>query len=387
MSSHATRVLITGDEETGTLALLRGLAAAGNRVWLAGTRPATYAARSRYVDGFVAVPKPSSDPRAFAQGVVAAARRLGAVAILPGTEAGLVAFARHEPGGSLGDIALGVPPAHVVDRATDKLALVELARAAGLAMPPTLRIRRSDLARESSTIGYPAIVKARRSKIETAEGTLHHGVALRVDTPGELLHAAELVGGEDILVQPVLPGQLVAVCGVSWDGRVIAAVQQAADRIWPPGCGVSSYARIEPPDPVLGAGAERLLAALGWSGLFQLQFMRVGRDARLIDLNPRAYGSLALAVHAGLNLPAIWLDLLLGRAPAAPRYRVGVRYRAEERDIRAIWAAVRAGGPVRLLDLLPRPRTAHAVFSWRDPGPALEVAAKIRRRLLARTAR
>ena len=75
---------------------------------------------------------------------------------------------------------------------------------------------------------------------------------------------------------------------------------------------------------------------LGWSGVFNLQLIeRDGRDY-VIDLNPRFYVSLTLAVAAGLNLPAIWASLLLGLPFEARGYRAGVRFRQEKGDPRAI---------------------------------------------------
>jgi predicted ATP-grasp superfamily ATP-dependent carboligase len=102
----------------------------------------------------------------------------------------------------------------------------------------------------------------------------------------------------------------------------------------------------------------------------------------LIDFNPRAYGSLSLAVRAGANLPAAWADLVSGRVPAPIDYRTRVRYRLEHNDLRAI-ASMVAGGEVgaALAALAPRRRTVHAVFSWRDPKPMLVLVDKLQGRL------
>jgi predicted ATP-grasp superfamily ATP-dependent carboligase len=81
------------------------------------------------------------------------------------------------------------------------------------------------------------------------------------------------------------------------------------------------------PNAELELGVGRLLKEIGWSGVFHVQFVRDQRDKHyLIDLNLRIYGSLALAVGAGLNLPGIWVDLLLCRRPDVAHYRVGSRY-------------------------------------------------------------
>ena len=123
---------------------------------------------------------------------------------------------------------------------------------------------------------------------------------------------------------------------------------------------------------------------LGWSGVFNLQLIeRDGRDY-VIDLNPRFYVSLTLAVAAGLNLPAIWTSLLLGLPFEDRGYRAGVRFRQEKGDPRAILSELRRGRLGAARDLLPRRRTVHALFSIRDPRPGLSIlgdaVAALRRR-------
>jgi predicted ATP-grasp superfamily ATP-dependent carboligase len=135
---------------------------------------------------------------------------------------------------------------------------------------------------------------------------------------------------------------------------------------------VISYATTIERDAELEKRLVSLLEHIDWRGLFQVQFLETEHDRYLIDLNPRIYGSLALARAAGQNLTAIWTDLLLGNAPVVGEYRVGVRYRAEELDARALLklaASGRIGEVVR--GALPRARTVHAVFARNDPLPVL----------------
>ncbi len=140
---------------------------------------------------------------------------------------------------------------------------------------------------------------------------------------------------------------------------------------------MSAYAETIPVDPALDRALGEILRRLGWSGIFEFQLIRGADATYVIDLNPRPYGSLSLAIGAGLNLPAIWTDLLLGREPRIGRYRAGIRYRAEVRESRALLSALARG---RLADALaivrPRPRTVHSIFSARDPLPLLVVFAR-----------
>ena len=175
----------------------------------------------------------------------------------------------------------------------------------------------------------------------------------------------------------------MSIAGVSWEGRVVCALHQTAIRTWPAHCGGSAYAMTVRPNVQLERGVSRLLQAIGWSGIFQVQFIRdLSGDHYLIDLNPRVYGSLALAVAAGLNLPGIWADALLSRRPHVGDYCAGTRYRHEEYDLRALvrmlldrkWRRFGRG-------CVPRRGTAHAIFSPRDPMPVLTSVERLARRL------
>ncbi|MFI6989421.1 ATP-grasp domain-containing protein [Nonomuraea wenchangensis] len=137
--------------------------------------------------------------------------------------------------------------------------------------------------------------------------------------------------------------------------------------------GASCRAETVRVDPAISDRAARLLAALGWFGLAQLQFV-VPEDGRprLIDLNGRFYGSMALATAAGANLPAAWAALAVGHDVPPTRARPGVRYHWLEGDLRRAAVERRSG---LLPDLAGTLRYAagavHSTLSLRDPAPAL----------------
>ncbi|MEZ7125623.1 ATP-grasp domain-containing protein [Nonomuraea sp. AD125B] len=191
------------------------------------------------------------------------------------------------------------------------------------------------------------------------------------------------LGGEP-RVEEFHKGRLMAYAAVTAvGGRVVCDCMQVASRIWPPGAGASCRAETVRVDPAISGRAARLLAALGWFGLAQLQFV-VPEDGRprLIDLNGRFYGSMALATAAGANLPAAWAALAVGHDVPPTRARPGVRYQWLEGDLRRAAVERRHG---LLLDLAGTLRFAagavHSTLSLRDPAPAL---ARIRAMAAAR---
>jgi len=372
------RLLLLGDEGTGTLAAVRGLHAGGFETWLAVPERGVYAARSRRVAGVLQVPDPLAGVQAYVDAVAVLARRLAVAAVLPATEASLRALTGREQAFAPAVVATATEAA--LDRATEKSALAELCRGAGLDVPATAVVEADGSA--SGPIRFPAVAKPVRTVEAAAGETLRHGEVHRVNGLGDVTRLLAEQALERVVVQEYLDGRLGAICGVAWRGRLVSAVHQESIRIWPVGRGISSYAVTIARDGGLEEGVARLLAAIGWSGVYAVQFIRRGGRAYVIDVNPRLYGSTALAVAAGHNLPAIWAALVLGREPAIPAYRAGVRYRVEEDDLRALLAAVRAGRVGEALrGAVPRPHTTHAVFSWQDPAPALVTLGKLVGRL------
>jgi predicted ATP-grasp superfamily ATP-dependent carboligase len=379
----ATRLLVVGDEYYAVLAGMRALRAGGCEPFLATPRLGTYAARSRATAGVVEVPDPLHEAEAFIAELANAAVRIGAAAVLPGTEDSLVALSQHAAAFPAG-ILLGVPSREAVARATDKLALPELARAAGLAIPEThlLNIRNLDTA----DVALPAVVKPRRTAVDLDVGMQRRIFALRVNDRAALRAALERLPDAIWVVQPFLSGELVAVAAVAWQGELVAAQHQRAIRTWPPDLGGSSFAITVAPDDELERAVSQIARDLQWSGLLHVQLIRTNDGDFLIDVNPRMWGSLGLAVAAGQNLPAIWADLLLGGTPSFGPYRVGATFRAELKDVRAvIFEARRKRSPRALRSLLPRPGTTHSIASLTDPGPFLGVVWQLVAQLRGRT--
>ncbi|MDP9225925.1 MAG: hypothetical protein M3P18_19215, partial [Actinomycetota bacterium] len=179
-------VLLCGDEFHATLAGVRGLHAGGHVPYLAVSRRHTYASYSRYTAATVEVPDPDFDPVTYAKAIGEAAARIGAGAILPGTESSLVVLSRHSAAVPA-NIAIGAPSASTVMTAVDKTTVVELAKRAGLQTPPSRTTTRDELLQDASRFDYPLILKPLRSKLPTGDGTMRYFQARRIETPDQLL--------------------------------------------------------------------------------------------------------------------------------------------------------------------------------------------------------
>lgn len=259
-----------------------------------------------------------------------------------------------------------------VVRAFDKVALSDAAQRVGLAVPESAR-----------TQDAPVVVKPRQTTVHDPHGgplRLRAEVKETQEEADARVDYLETVGAEP-LVQRYVEGDLVAqVVVTDRDSRVVAAVQQRASSMTPRGG--TARGETEALDPPLAERVAALLTDLNWFGIAQVQFqVPPGGEPVLIDFNGRFYGSMALALAAGLNLPAIWASLATGRdLPPIEPPRIGVRYHWLESDLRrAVQERSGVGGTLRYA-LGAR----HGLWDSRDPGPALRHVGRLSARVLRR---
>jgi predicted ATP-grasp superfamily ATP-dependent carboligase len=152
-----------------------------------------------------------------------------------------------------------------------------------------------------------------------------------------------------------------------------AATVQKRLRSCPPEGGPSCF-RKTVSDPELLDLADRLLSSIGWRGPAMVEFRIDPRDGepKLMEINPRLWGSLALSVAAGVDFPYLLYQLgAEGRCDDVPGYETGVYARhlageigyvaSSEDELVALREVLRAAPGPCSFDLLSR----------EDPVPAL----------------
>ncbi len=365
------RVLITDGEERAALAACRALRSTGYAVDSVAFGGPAAVHWSRSCSRRLWAPDPRADRAAFADSLSELLARRRYDLLLPASDAALLAISEDRDRLSQ-LVTIGLPGQEAVLRCLSKIAALEGSGATLLAAPRTEVCRTFDETREAANeIGFPLLVKPHMSARPEGMG-LRERSSRRVSSESELAAATEDFG-MPVLVQRCLRGPVHSLGGVITDQGLVAAAYSRYVRTWPPEAGnVSCSVSLALPAKLREAAAT-FLDRLGWRGIFELELMeRPDGNLGLIDLNPRVYGSLELAVHAGASLPAIWCDSLL-EDPVVSELRdarAGVWYRWEDADVRYALRRLRSGG---LRDVAPvlRPRrgTAHALFRLSDPGP------------------
>jgi predicted ATP-grasp superfamily ATP-dependent carboligase len=257
----------------------------------------------------------------------------------------------------------------------------------GIAVPRTLFVGgRVALERAMRRVEYPAVVKPARSRVRTGASWLSTSVAYAHDESDlrHLYDTREYLARYPSLIQERIVGPGTGLFVLCDRGRVIASFAHRRLREKPPSGGVSVLCESIAADPALVAEASRLLEPLEWHGVAMLEYKRDRRSGApfLMEVNGRFWGSLQLAIDAGVDFPSLCVQLALGEAPQVPQsYTVGTKSRWLLGDVDHLILRLRrdnrdvpADAPSRLRAvahfITPAARVRHEIFRPSDPRPA-----------------
>jgi predicted ATP-grasp superfamily ATP-dependent carboligase len=269
-------------------------------------------------------------------------------------------------------------------QAFDKVRTLEIAARCGVRTPPWRNPESLEECRAAAReIGYPVVLKSRFSNAWAGDTFIPDLGTTYVRHPAELEPAvlARRQGPFWPLIQGFVPGRGAGVFALATGGRAVAwfAHERLRD-VRPSGSG-SSLRRSIALDPRLAAPAERLLAAMGWDGPAMIEWRDDGSEPYLMEVNGRWWGSLELAIAAGVDFPRLWLSALRGEAvDQGDRYTAGVTVRWLWGDVKRFLYILRgapAGYPGRYPTVWQGVRE---LFGRQPPGTRLEAWAPDDRR-------
>jgi predicted ATP-grasp superfamily ATP-dependent carboligase len=264
--------------------------------------------------------------------------------------------------------------------ADDKELLTRHASALGLRCPKTFfRVSPADLKDLSTAISYPSIIKFRGDKRET-----HWSPAERysiVDSPERL--RSEYLRMHDIEPYPVVQ-EYIRGSGYGYfalfdrSRRLKAQFCHRRIREYPISGGPSSCCEGIYDRGLIDIG-RRLVESLEWTGLAMVEFKfdEARQQYFIIEVNPRYWGSLPLAVLSGVNFPVLHaLSALDVDYEPILEYRPGVKVRFLDRDVKSIIQHMvldKKGlrETVKLFLEIFNPRIKEGFIAFDDVGPLL----------------
>jgi predicted ATP-grasp superfamily ATP-dependent carboligase len=384
------RAFITDGDQRPALAIARSLGRRGVSVLVGAAEPACLASASKYCAGHVTYPSPYHDPQAFDRFLSNLVERERIDVVMPVSDVTTHLVSKNAP--ALGrHTAVAAPPFEAFDFAGNKIRVLQQAIECGIPVPRTAFVAGlPDVKRVLHQVSYPAVIKPMRSRIPTATGWLQTQVQYAHDASDllRLYREIDYLDGYPSMIQERIVGAGAGVFVLCDRGRLRAAFAHRRLREKPPSGGVSVLSESLALDPQLVGYAMRMLEPLRWHGVAMMEFKHdrcTGRSF-LMEINGRFWGSLDLAVRAGVDFPYLNYQLALGRRlEMHDRYQVGVRSRWLFGDLDHLLIRLshgtrdqhlQEGAPSRLGALwqFMRPagrRTRYDVISADDPRPFL----------------
>lgn len=350
------------------LVSIRSLGRNGLHVTAGGSTNWTPGRLSKHTDRYVTYPWPEDRPELFARTIERELERGEYDMLLPTTEATVETIVRRKsrfeehttvPFPSYERLLIGL----------DKRRTIEAARRFDVPHPKTVFPDEHSTERIGDVLGYPVVVKPLR-------GSGRAGVAV-CDSRDELERASRRIRKKHgpALFQEFIPlgGERGVYTLYDWSGELVGVTVQQRLRSNPPEGGASTL-RETVEDPELVELTDGFLSSLGWRGLAMAEFRIDSRtgEPKLMEINPRFWGSLALSVYAGVDFPYLLYRLSIGEAVEPNlEYEVGVRARSLFTDLLQVFA--REDRACALAEsLAPSSKPCHYdVVSLTDPLPAV----------------
>ncbi|PSF05004.1 carboxylate--amine ligase [Marinobacter fuscus] len=374
------RVLVLDGNQRAALAVVRSLGARGLWVATGETSTPSMSGVSRYSQKSFMYTDPAEDPRQFFNDVLWAIESFQISFLVPVSEASayaVLAFRHELPE----HVVLPLPETEAVEALANKNELFRLAQRLKVPIPDSIFCDNAGEGYEalSRIDHYPVVLKPFKSKIFLGDSILptHVIVAHSKQEAQEALRQHGFFR-YPFTIQSFIEGAGQGVFALFEHGEPICYFAHRRLREKPPGGGVSVLCESVPVDDLLRRQAEMLLREANWTGVAMVEF-KVDHEGKgyLMEVNPRFWGSLQLAVDSGIDFPW-WLYLVsTGQQvpngdwhPSRLRWLMG--------DIDRLYLVLRSPREVystrrKLMEIFhffwPSMKTRHEVNRWHDLRP------------------
>ncbi|MDO8092502.1 MAG: PHP domain-containing protein, partial [Candidatus Brocadiales bacterium] len=368
---------------------------------------------SRYAQGSFVYPLANDNKANFVRSVLDVARSNKVELIIPTTDVTLAVLSEHQE--EVETVArLACPKYSSVCLALDKKKTLTLAKSLNIPIPQTEFIENLDSLNEvTEKLGFPIVIKPAMKKFFNDDDG-GHNFNIEYITSSESLRERLLYhkkNGSFPMLQEYCKGFGVGIEALMSEGEPLALFQHRRIHEMPVSGGVSVLCESVPVDPILGEYAVKLLRAMNWEGVAMVEF-RVDEEtntAKLMEVNGRFWGSLALAIQTGVDFPYLLYELFVNsKKIMVNSYRTNLKCQYRRGDIERLIQIIRNKND-NPFERLPSkkmviydfmlslfdPRVGDLVFSYDDVLPGLvdlkrffdEVMKKIFVLLLAKKAK
>ncbi len=361
-----TCVLVTDASKRETLAIVRSLSKKGIAVTVGEDRKLCCSFFSKYIKNKIIYPNPAENPFSFIKSIYELVKRSKYDVIFPVDDQTTILFSKYKDKLSK---YTKVPVANyeTIMKGRDKAKTIKIAMGNGIPCPKTYFVDDIEEIRKDE-IEFPVVIKPR-------ESSGARGIAY-VNSLEELMREYKKVKKRygAPLIQEYIPhnGGHYSVCALfNYDSEPRAIFVYKELRQYPITGGPATFSVSVEKTDVLKY-AIKLLKAMKWYGVAHLDFLIDSRDKKpkLLEVNPRFWSSLELAILSGVDFPYLLYKMALdGDVETVTKYETGIKLRFLVGDI--LWLL----GTKNKLKALPEflkfmdGSIGYSIWSLDDPKP------------------
>ena len=316
-------VMVLDAENRSSLAVIRSIGRAGIAVFAASHNSDAIGLASKYTYKKLTYSNPNKEPKKFAEEVYVLVNKYKPSMLIPCSDLSLELILEHESNFK-SFTCLPFSNFETIKKVLDKGEVLKLAKNTGINIPNSKTVFPGD---KIESFPCPAIVKAKKSFNDTAMG---------FDKPS-VFYANEI---EDInyhlkyihcpsLLQEKITGEGIGLFILAKNGEILNSFAHKRVLEKPPTGGVSVLSESIDIKNTPYTECQELVQKLGLDGMAMIEFKRHS-DGKLylMEINPRFWGSLQLAISSGVDFPAQLYFLFTGKMkPEQENYKIGHRLR------------------------------------------------------------
>ena len=300
------KILITDGASVNALGIIRHLGIDGRfEIFVVGYNTIALGKFSKYCKEYIVLPHPKKNSTQFIAGILDIISQKKIDFVLP------VGFYAHKSFiDNIDQIAplvkLCLPSKQSFEIATSKIETSQLAEKVGILVPKTKVI--TDLNQLNSVnLKFPVVIKSQQEiggrMVEYANNEKELVAKFK-----QLVSAFKLEPNNFPIIQEYIQGEGVGFFAYYKEGELVNYFMHERVREFPVSGGRSVCARSFYDEKLLDNG-KKLLDALSWNGSAMVEFKRTANNEYyLLEINPKLWGSLELAICSGVNFPLLMIE-------------------------------------------------------------------------------
>jgi predicted ATP-grasp superfamily ATP-dependent carboligase len=316
-------VLVTDASERTALAVIRSLGKRGIKVLAADTTRFNAGFLSKYCTQKVIYPSPIEDKEKFVRSLLRLVKNIRLDLMIPITDFTMIPILERKEEFEQ-YVKVAAPPYEVAMKAYDKFQTISIAEKCGVPHPKTFLIDDVKTLREvASELNYPVVIKPRMKVFWNNR----KAVMIKVTPINYAYNKEDLlfkykslmgklkgkVPSDFFLLQEYAKGIGVGVEVLMDDSSdLIALFMHKRLREYPVTGGASTL-RVSIWNRRLMEYSIKLLKEMRWQGVAMVEFKlnEENGDANLMEVNGRFWGSLPLAINAGVDFPYLLYKMIV----------------------------------------------------------------------------